>query len=223
MEEIKDFVYQSARTLPVIMLLDTSGSMYENGKISTMNSAVNQMIDSFKGLDSTNAQISVAIVTFGGTASKFQELKPASEIAPSIQMTANGMTPLGGALKIAKEMIENKECITSRAYRPVVILVSDGMPNDDWLNALEDFKSNGRSAKCYRMAMGIGISEGSSEYAMLQSFIDKEERVFCASDANGIEKFFKYVTMSVATRTASQNPNIIPKPDDIVDDDEDLF
>jgi hypothetical protein len=60
---------------------------------------------------------------------------------------------------------------------------------------------------------------------MLQKFIDKEERVFCASDARGIEKFFKYVTMSVATRTKSQNPNIITKPADIVvnDDDEPLF
>ena len=74
MEELKEFVYQNARTLPVVLLLDTSGSMYENGKIATMNSAVNEMIEGFKSLDSTNAQISVSIVTFGGTAQKFQEL-----------------------------------------------------------------------------------------------------------------------------------------------------
>lgn len=220
MEELKEFVYQNARTLPVVLLLDTSGSMYENGKIATMNSAVNEMIEGFKSLDSTNAQISVSIITFGGVAQKFQDLKPANEIE-AINMTANGNTPLGSALNIAKSKIEDKEVITSRAYRPVVVLVSDGMPNDNWEQPLEQFKSDGRTSKCYRMAMGIGVSEGSAEYQMLQKFIDKEERVFCASDARGIEKFFKYVTMSVATRTKSQNPNIIAKPADIIVDDED--
>lgn len=220
MEELKEFIYQNARTLPVVLLLDTSGSMYENGKIATMNSAVNEMIEGFKSLDSTNAQISVSIITFGGVAQKFQDLKPANEIE-AINMTANGNTPLGSALNIAKSMIEDKEVITSRAYRPVVVLVSDGMPNDNWEQPLEQFKSDGRTSKCYRMAMGIGVSEGSAEYQMLQKFIDKEERVFCASDARGIGKFFKYVTMSVATRTKSQNPNIIAKPADIIVDDED--
>ena len=217
---LKEFIYQNARTLPVVLLLDTSGSMYENGKIATMNSAVNEMIEGFKSLDSTNAQISVSIITFGGVAQKFQDLKPANEVE-AINMTANGNTPLGSALNIAKSMIEDKEVITSRAYRPVVVLVSDGMPNDNWEQPLEQFKSDGRTSKCYRMAMGIGVSEGSAEYQMLQKFIDKEERVFCASDARGIEKFFKYVTMSVATRTKSQNPNIIAKPADIIVDDED--
>ena len=78
--------------------------MYENGKIATMNSAVNEMIEGFKSLDSTNAQISVSIVTFGGTAQKFQDLKPANEIG-TINMTASGNTPLGSALNIAKSMI----------------------------------------------------------------------------------------------------------------------
>lgn len=186
MEELKEFIYQNARTLPVVLLLDTSGSMYENGKIATMNSAVNEMIEGFKSLDSTNAQISVSIITFGGVAQKFQDLKPANEVE-AINMTANGNTPLGSALNIAKSMIEDKEVITSRAYRPVVVLVSDGMPNDNWEQPLEQFKSDGRTSKCYRMAMGIGVSEGSAEYQMLQKFIDKEERVFCASDARGID------------------------------------
>lgn len=225
MQELNEFTYQSARTLPVVLLLDTSGSMSENGKISTMNTAVNEMLEGFKSLDSTNAQISVAIVTFGGRAEKYSALTPASDMG-SVAMSANGNTPLGAALTMAKKMIEDKEVITSRAYRPVVVLVSDGMPNDSWQQPLEEFKSTGRTAKCYRMAMGIGVGENTENYNVLKRFIDEEERVFCASDAKDIEKFFKYVTMSVATRTKSQNPNIIPKPEDLTtnqDDDDILF
>ena len=53
MSEMTDFVYQTARTLPVILLLDTSGSMFENNKIGAMNSAVRDMLTSFKRYSNT--------------------------------------------------------------------------------------------------------------------------------------------------------------------------
>jgi uncharacterized protein YegL len=221
MEELNQFTYQTPKTLPVVLLLDTSGSMHENGKIAVLNSAVNEMLTSFKNLDATNASISVSIITFGGNAQICQELKPVSEIG-EINMIASGMTPMGGAVRLAKEMIENKEIITSRTYRPTVVLVSDGMPNDSWEDAIDLFKNDGRSAKCYRMAMGIGVEEGTTEHRVLENFISNEERVYSAEDASNIRKFFKYVTMSVTSRTRSQNPNIVPKKEEI-EDEEDIF
>ena len=221
MEELNQFTYQTPKTLPVVLLLDTSGSMHENGKIAVLNSAVNEMLTSFKNLDATNASISVSIITFGGNAQICQELKPVSEIG-EINMIASGMTPMGGAVRLAKEMIENKEIITSRTYRPTVVLVSDGMPNDSWEGAIDLFKNDGRSAKCYRMAMGIGVEEGTTEHKVLENFISNEERVYSAEDASNIRKFFKYVTMSVTSRTRSQNPNIVPKKEEI-EDEEDIF
>ena len=221
MEELNQFTYQTPKTLPVVLLLDTSGSMHENGKIAVLNSAVNEMLTSFKNLDATNASISVSIITFGGNAQICQELKPVSEIG-EINMIASGMTPMGGAVRLAKEMIENKEIITSRTYRPTVVLVSDGMPNDSWEDAIDLFKNDGRSAKCYRMAMGIGVEEGMTEHKVLENFISNEERVYSAEDASNIRKFFKYVTMSVTSRTRSQNPNIVPKKEEI-EDEEDIF
>jgi uncharacterized protein YegL len=221
MEELNQFTYQTPKTLPVVLLLDTSGSMHENGKIAVLNSAVNEMLTSFKNLDATNASISVSIITFGGNAQICQELKPVSEIG-EINMIASGMTPMGGAVRLAKEMIENKEIITSRTYRPTVVLVSDGMPNDSWEDAIDLFKNDGRSAKCYRMAMGIGVEEGTTEHKVLENFISNEERVYSAEDASNIRKFFKYVTMSVTSRTRSQNPNIVPKKEEI-EDEEDIF
>jgi uncharacterized protein YegL len=78
MNDLKDLVYQTSKVLPVILLLDTSGSMSENGKIEQLNVAVNEMIRSFKDLESTNAQIQVAIYTFGGeaTVKSFCRLEP---------------------------------------------------------------------------------------------------------------------------------------------------
>jgi len=218
MSEMKDFVYQTARTLPVILLLDTSGSMFENNKIGAMNHAVRDMLTSFKHYSSTVASISVAIITFGGASANVHLPMTAIDeldLSAFQDMEANGMTPMGEAISIAKSIIENKEQIPSRAYRPTVVLVSDGMPNDRWEEPLEEFKHEGRSAKCYRMAMGIRVDRGSDAYNVLKNFTSDEEQVFDASDAAEISKFFRYVTMSTTARIKTANPNLVPSMEEV--------
>lgn len=218
MSEMKDFVYQTARTLPVILLLDTSGSMNENNKIGAMNSAIRDMLISFKRFSNTIASISTAIITFGGASANVHLPMTAVDELDLVafqDMEARGMTPMGEAISIAKSMIEDKEQIPSRAYRPTVVLVSDGMPNDRWEVPLEEFKADGRSAKCYRMAMGIGVDRGSDAYDVLKSFTSDEEQVFDASDATEISKFFRYVTMSTTSRIKTANPNLVPSMEEV--------
>lgn len=125
---------------------------------------------------------------------------------------------MGTALRMAKDMIEDKETTPSRAYRPLVILCSDGAPNDDWEAPMDNFIKDGRSSKCDRMAMAIGSD---ANEAVLKRFIEGTENpLFYAKDASSMHKFFKFVTMSVATRSHSQNPNVIMKiepPKEIVE------
>ena len=207
---INEFLSKEPRELPVFLLLDASGSMDGNDRIGVLNRSVNAMIKSFKDLATTAARISVAIISFGVDGAKIvQSLTPASDIK-NINLTADGGTPLGAAIKKAKEMIENPEIVKHKSYRPVVVLVSDGMPNDNWQEPMKRFCTEGRSAKCNRMAMGIGAEEGTSEYRMLQSFISDGEVVHTADDAMEIVKFFNFVTMSVSVRSQSQNPNKTP-------------
>ena len=203
----------------MILLLDTSGSMYENNKIGVMNSAVRDMITSFKRYSNTIASISTAIITFGGSSAKIH-LPMTSidelDIDALQDMEASGMTPMGEAIAIAKSIIEDKEQIPSRAYRPTVVLVSDGMPNDRWEEPLQSFKSDGRSSKCYRMAMGIGVDHAGEAYEVLKSFTSDAEQVFDAADAEEISKFFRYVTMSTTARIKTANPNLVPSMDEVL-------
>ena len=207
---VNEFLTKEPKELPVFLLLDASGSMDGNDRIGVLNRSVNAMIKSFKDLATTAARISVAVISFGVEGAKVvQSLTPASDIK-SINLTADGGTPLGAAINKAKEMIENVEIVKHKSYRPVVVLVSDGMPNDNWQEPMKRFCTEGRSAKCNRMAMGIGAEEGTSEYRMLQSFISDGEVVHTADDAMEIVKFFNFVTMSVSVRSQSQNPNKTP-------------
>ena len=51
---------------------------------------------------------------------------------------------------------------------------------------------------------------------ILEKFITGTGRdIFEANDADGIHKFFKFVTMSVVARSQSFDPNIIPDSDSI--------
>jgi uncharacterized protein YegL len=139
---------------------------------------------------------------------RHQPLASASDIHWQ-DLSAGGMTPLGTALQMAKAMIEDKDVVPSRAYRPTVVLVSDGGPNDAWEKPLNAFISDGRSAKCDRLAMAIGAD---ADEAVLGKFIEgTSNRLFYAENAKQLRDFFKFVTMSVTIRTKSQTPNNVPE------------
>ena len=219
------FKYQEPRSIPVILLLDTSGSMHANGNIDVMNSSVKGMLRDFARQNDNNTAIKVAIYTFGPQPQQFLPLMDAEDaFSRYTDMAADGGTPLGAVLELAKqELIENKELITSRSYRPTVILVSDGMPNDQWEEALDRFCNTGRSSKCYRMALAIGSREGTPTHQMLTRFTGNPQQVFSAEESSTIKKFFKYVTISTLSRKSSDNPNVIvDKTIEELDDEDDL-
>lgn len=225
MNDEMNFKCQEARNVPVILMLDTSGSMSANGNIDVLNAAVKEMLDDFAKQSDNNVSIKVAIYTFGPDVKEYLPLSTADEAKAKFQpMDANGGTPLGGALSMAKtNLIENKELITSRGYRPMVVLVSDGMPNDNWEPVFEEFCESGRSSKCFRMAMGIGAQKETPAHAMLSRFVSDPKFVFSAEDATTIKKFFKFVTISTIKRSTSATPNnMVVSTIEEVDDIDDL-
>jgi len=239
------FTAPKAKPLPVFLLLDVSGSMngvvdpenvlrtgqtvendgqtwelVEGGtsKIQVLNDAVRRMVDSFATEERSEIEFLVSIITFGDCVA--QHLAP--RVASSVNWTdleADGCTAIGAAFSLAKKLIDDKEITPSRAYRPTVVLVSDGQPTDDWVHPLEALITDGRSSKCFFMAMGIGEDPGAQ---VLERFISQtpmlaevngtpvRNTVFHATDAEQIHDFFRKVTMSVTTRSKSPNPNAVP-------------
>jgi uncharacterized protein YegL len=215
------YTVAKAKPLPVVLLLDTSSSMRAGGeqsKIAELDSAVHEMIKDFAHEEQLETEIQVSVITFGYEGVKLALPYTNASKVEMEKLVAEGNTPMGGALRMAKAMIEDKETTPSRAYRPLVILCSDGAPNDDWQEPMDQFIKEGRSSKCDRMAMAIGRD---ANEAVLKRFIEGTENpLFYAKDASSMHKFFKFVTMSVSTRSHSQNPNVIMKiepPKEIVE------
>lgn len=240
------FTVPKAKPLPVFLLLDVSGSMGEvvdpanvrrtgetvvsdgqtwelveggTSKIQILNAAVKEMIDSFAAEERMETEFLVSVIVFGNRAVQHLSPTPASSVNWA-DMTADGSTAMGAAFALLKGMIEDKAVVPSRAYRPTVVLVSDGQPTDDWTRPLDALISEGRSSKCFFMAMGIGDNPGTQ---VLERFISQtpilaevgdnaiRNTVFTATDADRMHEFFRKVTMTVTTRSKSQNPNAVPK------------
>lgn len=205
MSKLKQFQVQSARPLPVIVLADTSASMSADGKINALNKALKEMIATFTSESRLRAELQVSVITFGGIASMHLPLTAAHKIEGFEPLPASGGTPMGAAFQLAADMIEDQEMIPSRAYKPVVVLISDGHPTDDIKSSFNLLMSGERSSKATRFAMGIGAD---AELSLLSDFAnDLEAPVFKAENARDIHRFFKAVTMSVTTRSRSTTPN----------------
>ncbi len=206
----KKFTTPDAKPLPVVLLLDVSGSM-SGSKIENLNKAVKDMLDTFAQEEKMETEILVSIIKFGPVELHLPFTKASQIKWEDLEVT--GATPIGGALEMAKAMIEDKEITPSRAYRPTIILVSDGQPTDRWEKPMEAFVSEGRSAKCDRMAMAIGSD---ADETVLKQFIEgTPHELFTAEKAGELHEFFQLVTMSVTMRSQSKNPNMLPAPSEI--------
>ena len=121
------------RRLPCLLLLDTSYSMEDGGKIDRLNEGVAALAKGLSSQDQAKA-IDVAVVAFGGEVSKLQDWTSALDfLAP--HLTANGGTPMAEALQTGMGMIEDvKTYYKSQGIdyaRPWVFLLTDGFPTDD--------------------------------------------------------------------------------------------
>jgi len=208
------FVAREPRPLPIFVLADTSGSM--NGeKINELNLALREMLNALNNADDIRGKFQLSVISFGGNVKVIQPLADISEITLT-ELTASGNTPMGQTFEVVKEMIEDREVVSSRAYTPTIVLISDGLPTDcteemyrrknyfDW-EPLKSLHSGERSSKCQRLALGIGED---ADADMLKAFIDNQEiPVIKTRDVSGITKFFRWVTMSTVARMSSVNPN----------------
>ncbi len=212
---LKDVVIKEARPLPVLLLVDTSGSM-ANEKINTVNLAIKEMLSEFSNIKNAKGKINVGIITFGNKVELAQKLDKVENIVAK-EYTAAGKTWMGEAIDKAVDMLEDTNQVPERAYTPTIILLSDGLPSDcpgkmdpmnydfsEW-EPLKRLHSSEKLRNCPKLALGIG--EGTN-YKMLSAFINNPDiPVIKASNVTTITKFFQWVTYSVSKRSVSSNPN----------------
>lgn len=224
---LNNYVAREPRPLPIFILADTSGSM-RGEKINELNLALREMLTALNEANDIRGKFQLAVIGFGGDVSLIQPLEDISGITLE-EMIASGNTPMGQAFDTVSDMIEDRDVVSSRAYTPTIVLISDGLPTDDTSNGnyfdwkpLKRLHTAERTSKCQRLALGIGED---ADIDMLRAFIDNPEvPVIKTQDASGITKFFRWVTMSTVARMQSVNPDDKSVIAPIFDmDDEDII
>lgn len=229
---LNQFVAKEPRPLPIFVLADTSGSM-RGDKINELNLALREMLSSLNAADDVRGKFQLSVITFGG--GLVDIIQPLADIKDLhlCELTAAGNTPMGEAFDALQSILEDRTVVSSRAYTPTIVLISDGIPTDcpeeicntktyhKW-EPLCNLQNGNRSSKCQRLALGIGSDV---DIEMLTAFINNPEiPVIRTKDASGITKFFKWVTMSTVARMNSVNPNEANVVAPVFDfDDEDII
>jgi uncharacterized protein YegL len=154
----------SSRPLHFIWLADGSGSMRVDGKMQALNSAIREAIPDMRSVARVNPHASVFVkaIRFADDARWLGEkLTPASDFDWP-EMEAGGVTALGEALTMLGDALQ-PPLMTDRALPPVIVLVTDGLPTDDFHAGLAHLLSKPWGQRALRIVVAIGEDAAGNE------------------------------------------------------------
>ncbi|MGN0867675.1 MAG: VWA domain-containing protein [Oligosphaeraceae bacterium] len=153
-------VNNPAPRCPVILLLDTSGSM-AGAPIQELNQGLTQFIAETAEDEAASMSVELEVITFDSSASVFIPFTPISNVNRNpAPLNAWGATAMGAGLKMAsKHLKERRKAYQQKgisSYKPWVILMTDGGPNEDWVEAAREMRTLGERGKIQYIGIEIG-------------------------------------------------------------------
>ena len=185
------------KVMTIFYLVDTSGSM-SGTRIGTVNAAMEECIPMLKEVAAANddAEIKVAIMQFSSGCSWVTPASGPVSLDDIIwnDLQAGGMTEFGGALTELDKKLSRNEFLNSQtgAYAPVILLLSDGGPTDNWEKSLDDLKQNNWFKHAIKIAIDI---ESGSDRSVLAKFTGNSEAILDANDSARLKKMIHKVSV----------------------------
>ena len=207
------------RPLHFIYLCDCSGSM-GGSKMQSLNQAIRQSLPAMANVarDNPEAQMLVRAVSFSTQAKwHIAEPTPVEAIEHSwrdLESQALGLTAMGEAMKLVAQALRTPP-MEQRALPPILVLISDGAPTDDYYGGLQTLLHEPWARKAVRLSIAIGHD---ADLEHLQKFIGPEPstgnagersamRPLQANDARTLARYIKWAStavVSAASRPVSE-------------------
>ena len=196
-------VTNPAPRCPVILMLDTSGSM-SGEPLKELQQGLEQFLRETSDDETASMSVELEIITFGDEAEIVSPFAPVCDIAdmPPV-LNAVGSTPLGEALKLADSELKARRRLYKQkgiaSYKPWIVLMTDGCPNDDYAAAAASMRNLGEEGKL--QYIGIGIGEN-ADFDTLREILPERPG---PAKLKGLcfKEFFKWLTDSLKSVSAS--------------------
>lgn len=181
-----------SRRLPVYLVLDCSGSM-AGDPIQAVDQGVKALIAELQSEPYAIETAYLSVITFESTA---QQLVPLTELlafqAPNLSV--GGGTSLGEALKLLSQCFEKEVKKASETqkgdWKPLVFLMTDGMPTDTWENAAAELK---KKKPANIIACAAGSQSDEFMLKQLTEIVVKLDNL----QPETLNQFFRWVSQSI--------------------------
>ncbi|RCX17609.1 uncharacterized protein YegL [Anaerobacterium chartisolvens] len=186
------------RRLPVYLLLDCSGSM-SGEPIEAVKQGVKALLSDLRGDPQALETAYLSVITFDSTA---RQVIPLTELMQfkEPELNAGGATALGGALKLLSECIKKEVRKSTESqkgdWRPLVFLLTDGEPTDNWQEPARELKES-------KPANIIACAAGANADTRVLKQITESVVVMNTVSAGDLAQFFAWVSGSIKMSSKS--------------------
>jgi len=161
--EMNNGMFDLANTMPhcpVVLVLDTSHSMWGQG-LTDMMASLKAFYKTIADIQFLNAQVDIAAVSMGDNLCMLEAFTPLhSSDLPNRSIRPKGDTPVGAALELAMEALQAQigryQAAGITFVTPNLILLSDGRSTDDFQSVAEHIRSSVESGKLICRAVALG-------------------------------------------------------------------
>ena len=192
------------RPLHFFWMVDCSSSM-AGDRIGAVNHAIQECIEPMReeAAGNPNAQLYIHTLKFASGASWVTaEPVPIEEFAWE-DVEANGITDMGKAFELLAGQLSMPP-MPDRALPPVIVLLTDGYPTDDWKRPLDKLLKMPWGKKAVKVAIAIGKD---AERSVLEAFTGNPEAVLDAGNPEVLTHFIKWAsTVASAVSNPTSNP-----------------
>lgn len=185
----------ASRELHFFFLVDTSGSM-SGDKIGSLNFAIKEALPAMRKAADENptAKLLVRAIEFGRTARWLNPTPQPVEDFYWTDLDAGGLTPMGEALELLASQLTMPP-MSERALPPVIVLVTDGEPTDNFPRGLKAVLDLPWGKKAVRLGIAIG---NDANHEVLKDFINNVEiPVLQANNAETLSNYIRWASTVV--------------------------
>lgn len=181
------------KPIPVIFLIDTSGSMQGLG-IQQVNVNLKEYIDEMKNDPETKESVQITIVTFDSSARVIIDFEPVTTVVTPTLVTG-GSTDLARGIRKVMEVVQAKaDFIKQKCRKPLLVFMSDGNPDSscNWSAELDQMNADYIMKRAIRVALGAGsdINDDTLSKFILNKELDRSVKI---ASVEKLSEFFKYL------------------------------